>query len=152
MALRSRQPLEYQEQIWLIDWRDSVLGQEPRLQWLYHVPNGAAHPSRVVVAADGKKTYQSLTAVRLRRMGRKDGVSDLHLPVPMLHRNPERSYHGLWLELKRVDGKKPADDEVRWLADMLELGYAADCCYGWVAAARFLCWYLCRDDLAFALA
>lgn len=119
---------EEDEQIALMQWRDLVLDAEPRLAWLYHIPNGKQRSK----AAGG----------RLRAMGVKPGMPDLFLPVP------RRGFHGCYQELKRIGGQTPSGAQQRVIEGLRKLGYYVGVPYGWVAAARELCWYLERKDLA----
>jgi hypothetical protein len=120
--------LEEQEQRALLRWVETVaIPQEPRLAWLYHVPNG------------GKRGKAA--AGRLKAMGARAGVPDLHLPVA------SRGYHGTWLELK-APGKYPSPAQQHWLKGLAAEGHHVGVYTTWVAAAQHLCWYLERDDLA----
>jgi hypothetical protein len=119
---------EEQEQRALLRWADALAAsQEPRLAWLYHIPNGGAR--------------SKATAGRLKAMGVKAGVPDLHLPVP------SRGYHGTWLEMK-APGQRPTLHQWHWLEDLRTRGYHTGIYTTWHAAAAHLCWYLERDDLA----
>ena len=128
---------EYQEHVALFLWRDLVVGQEPRLQWLYHCPNGGERPHRL----NAKGERYSPEGQRLKAMGTHPGVLDLHLPLPVT------GYHGWWGELK-ARGEQPTAAQQRWLDDMQRLGYAT--CVGttWFVIALELCVYLDRGDLA----
>jgi hypothetical protein len=81
---RRRTPHEWQEQAALLRWAGLHTSQEPRLQWLYAIPNGEARTTR--------------TGGKLERMGLKAGGPDLCLPVPM------GWWHGLYLEIKPPRG------------------------------------------------
>jgi hypothetical protein len=122
---------EEQEQRALLLWADTLaVAQEPRLAWLYHTPNG------------GKRS--KATAGRLKAMGVKAGVPDLHLPVP------SRGYHGLWLEMK-ASGQHPTPAQVHWLESLATQGHCCGVYTTWHKAAEHLCWYLEREDLASAI-
>ena len=122
---------EEQEQRALIRWVETIaLSREPRLAWLYHVPNG------------GKRGKAA--AGRLKAMGTRAGVPDLHLPVA------SRGYHGTWLELK-APGKHPSPVQQHWLKGLAAQGQHVGVYTTWLTAAQHLCWYLERDDLATGL-
>ncbi len=90
------------EQICLMDWASSAVCRFPELRWLYHIPNG------------GTRNMQE--AVKLKRMGVKSGVSDIHLPFP------HGKYHGLYIEMKY--GRNTATQEqVEFMCDMKEAGH-----------------------------
>ena len=67
----------------------SVRKMFPQLALLYHIPN------------ERKCTPQQ--GARLKRMGVKSGVPDLHLPVA------RGAYHGLYLEMKTEKGRVSAN-------------------------------------------
>ena len=102
-------------------------GLEPRLTWLHHVPNGGPRSK----AAAGK----------LKAMGVVAGVPDIFLPVAA------REFHGLYIELK-APGATLSPAQGACIAALANQGYNVGIYIGWLAAARHLCWYLDRDDLA----
>lgn len=113
--------LEDNEQILLFEWAALNQGKYPELEWMYHIPNG------------GKRNARE--AARLKRMGVKPGVSDVHLPIP------RGVYHGLWIEMKSENGKvSPAQS--RFLNAMRKHGYKAAVCYGWEEAVAIIEEYL----------
>jgi len=61
-------------------------------------------------------------AVKLKRMGVKSGVSDIHLPFP------HGKYHGLYIEMKY--GKNTATQEqVEFMCDMKAAGHFVAVCH-----------------------
>ena len=81
-------PSEDEEQCALIAWRNEIaLPQEPRLDLLYHCPNG--------------KHARAAAAGQLKAMGVKRHIPDLFLAVP------RHGFHGLYIELKALDGTVP---------------------------------------------
>lgn len=61
-------------------------------------------------------------AVKLKRMGVKSGVSDIHLPFP------HGKYHGLYIEMKY--GRNTATQEqVEFMCDMKEAGHFVAVCH-----------------------
>ena len=80
-ALRS----EDTEQIAVISWAQWNMQRYPELELLHHVPNGGSR--------------NKAEAVKLKQMGVKAGVPDLHLPVP------KAEYCGLYIEMKYGSGR-----------------------------------------------
>lgn len=114
-------PSESEEQQVVIEWAEYTQGHWPELALLYHVPNG------------GKRG--KVEAARFKREGVKPGVPDLCLPVARNGR------HGLYIEMKAMDGKLTAKQS-EWLEALKKQGYLAVECHGAAAAIRFLEWYL----------
>lgn len=79
-ALRS----EDTEQAAVITWAKYREVARPELKLLHHCPNGGSR--------------NKAEAVKLKQMGVKAGVPDLHLPVP------KGSYNGLYIEMKYGSG------------------------------------------------
>ena len=123
---RSTDGREDDEQIALFQWQRLIMIPEPRLALLFHIPNG--------------KGRTKAEAGLLKAMGTIPGVPDVCLPVA------SRGFHGSYLELKRRRGRTSAAQE-GWLHALEAQGYCVGTYYGWVAAARHLCWYLDRMDL-----
>ena len=115
-------PEEDVEQMCLIRWAKANEGAHPEVGLIFHIPNG------------GKRGRAE--AARLKEMGVKPGVSDLFLPVA------RDGYHGLWIEMKRLDDGRPTKDQLKWIERMIAEGYVATVCHGWVQAARLICAYL----------
>ena len=102
---------ESMEQAAVFEWAAWMESGEPRLGLLYHVPNGGwRHPA---------------TAARMKAEGVKAGVPDLCLPVPC------GGWHGLYIELKKRDGKNRASaEQKRWIGMLREQGYRAEVAFG----------------------
>lgn len=115
-------PDEDVEQMCLFRWARDNEGAHPELELLFHVPNG------------GKRSKAE--AARFKAMGVRAGVSDIFLPVA------RAGYHGLWIELKRLDDGRPSKAQLKWIERMTAEGYVAAVCHGWVQAARMICTYL----------
>ena len=111
----TNQPTEAQEQRTVVAYCD--LKKIP----CFHIPNG------------GKRSKRE--AARFRAAGVKAGVSDLFLPCP------RGGYHGLWIEMKALDGRPSAEQKV-FIRDMQAAGYAAVFCYGAEAAEAVITRYL----------
>ena len=85
----------------------------PLGQLVYHVPNG------------GRRN--AIEAARLKSAGVRAGVSDLHIPLPILNRPLEGSEStGLWIEVK-APGKhrRPTMAQSHWLDLMRSHGAEA---------------------------
>lgn len=74
-------------------------------------------------------------AYRLKLQGVKAGVSDLFLAIPM------RGKSGLWLEMKRADGKLTALQK-KWLGLMELLGFAVVTAYSFEQAKQAIIDYI----------
>lgn len=114
---------ETQEQMYVFKWaaQPSIRQEYPELKYLFHVKNetkeGAAQ-----VAID-------------KRMGVKKGVPDLFLPVP------RGVFAGCWIEMKTAKGRT-SEAQRWWIEHLRQLGYRAEVCHGWEAAATTLMEYL----------
>lgn len=119
---KSGVPPEAWEQEQVIKWsqQPSVRQLYPELALLYHIPN---------------ERSDKIQAARLKRMGVKSGVPDLHLPCA------SGNYHSIYIEMKALDGK-PDDDQIWWLEHLKANGNATAVCYGWQQAVEVLTWYL----------
>lgn len=121
-------PSESAEQKWVIQWsqQPSIREQYPELAMLYHIPN---------------ERTDKVQAAILKTMGVKTGVPDLHLPIPA------GNYHGLYIEMKALDGK-PDSDQLWWAEHLKANGYFHAFCYGWKQATEVLLWYLSKKQTA----
>ncbi|MFI5405448.1 MAG: VRR-NUC domain-containing protein [Nitrososphaerales archaeon] len=88
----------------------------------YAIPNG------------GKRNL--MEAIKFKRMGTMSGVPDLCIPIP------SGSYHGLYLELKRVKGGKVSENQKYWLEFLREKGYQAFVANGFEEAKEIILYYL----------
>lgn len=113
---------EWEEQVQLFNWAESMCLIFPELQLMYHVPN------------EGKRSR--ITGSILRAMGLRKGVPDIVLPVP------RGGYHGLYVELKRKEGGKASKEQLWWLEQLDKQGYAVTICRGWVQASQNIIAYL----------
>ena len=94
---------------------------EPRLAWLFAIPNGGDRDKRV--------------AGNLKAEGVKAGVADLCLPVMA------RGYGGLWIEMKNEKGmqsRAQADFE----KFVTSQGYLYGLFHAWRDAFNGIAWYL----------
>jgi len=118
-----RAALEADEQAALFDWAGWQAAKFPELRLLHAIPNGGYR--------------NKAEAARLKAQGVKAGVPDICLPVA------RGGWHGLYIELKRDDGKSGASvEQKRWLDDLAGQGYVAMMCHGWANAASVVLAYL----------
>ena len=111
-------PTESQDQIALFQWAE----YKPELKTMYPIPNG------------GSRTPSE--GARFKREGVKAGVSDICLPLA------RGKYHGLYIELKAVNGKKPSTAQFDFLRDVKAVGYYGAVCYGFDEAREAIEKYL----------
>lgn len=109
-------PTEDQEQIKLCQW------MELKKIIFYAIPNGGYR--------------HELEAFKFKRMGVKSGVPDVCIPVP------NKSYHGLYIELKRVSGSATSPNQLFWQAALKEMGYCSEICKGFDQAIKVISDYL----------
>lgn len=96
---------EATEQAAYFEWAAYI----PELRWAFHIPNGGSR--------------NKIEAANLKRQGVKAGVSDIFIPVS------RNGYHGLFIEMK-VGRNKPTTNQMEFLHEMREAGYAVAVCYG----------------------
>lgn len=108
MNLRYAKRSETTEQIQVMNWAKRQQIINPELKWLYHCPN------------EGERSKQ--TGEKLKQLGLKAGVSDLHLPYP------RGAYCGLYVEMKFGDGRHKKEQK-EFLADMAAAGHYVITCY-----------------------
>jgi len=103
---------QYQEQVF--SWAAMNEAREPRLKFLFHVPNGGhRHPS---------------VALKLKRQGVKRGVPDIFLPVKVQYFDPGNTFSGLWIEMK-AGKNKPSADQMAWINFLRKEGYRVCICW-----------------------
>lgn len=88
----------------------------------YAIPNG------------GKRNM--LEAIKFKRCGVQSGVPDVCIPIPA------GSYHGLYIELKRVKGGKLGDNQIYWLEFLRNHGYYAEVAHGFEESKEIVTHYL----------
>lgn len=121
---------EDSHQIAVMAWAAQHRAQWPCLEWLHHIPNGG--------------TRNKIEAGRLKAMGVRRGICDLHLPFPA------KGYHGLVLEMKhdatglsdKAKASMVSPEQNKYLDYLRANGYACGVCYGWLEAVAALEWYL----------
>lgn len=109
---------EHKEQVAVIKFCQGVDG----LNKIFAIPNGGAR--------------NIVTAVNLKKEGVKKGVPDLFLPLP------KGKYHGLFIEMKKVNGGVVSKDQKERLAELNEDGYKAVVCNGAIEAIDVLLEYV----------
>ena len=125
MNMRYAMRSEDTEQINVVSWANWNANRYPELKWLHHVTNG------------GSRNKQE--AVKLKQMGVKAGVSDLHLPYP------KGLYCGMYIEMKFGDNRQQ-ETQKEFLADMAAAGHFVATCYSAEEAIKVLEEYLNLSD------
>jgi len=92
------------------------------LSLLHAIPNG-----------QNKKIAE---AARMKREGLLSGVSDVMLPVS------KHGFHGLYIEMKVTTGGKLSINQKWFIACVMEQGYRAIVCKGWLQASWVIKEYL----------
>jgi hypothetical protein len=65
-----------------------------------------------------------LEAMKLKRTGVKSGVPDICVPVP------SGIFHGLYIEMKRIQGGVLSANQKDWIEKLRSNGYCAEVAYG----------------------
>lgn len=123
-------PTEHEEQAALFAWAAAMEGQYPELGLLFAIPNGGArHPA---------------VAAMLKAEGVRAGVPDCLLPAPRPDRTGNgRTWHGMFLELKRSDHTNhPSPVQRDWLERLRAQGYLCIVAYGADEAISAISHYL----------
>lgn len=89
---------EADEQMAVVEWLD-----RKGYDMAFHIPNGGFRLKS--------------EAAKMKAMGVRPGVPDLFLPYP------RGRYHGLFIEMKDVDGRKPTKAQREWLELLDAKGY-----------------------------
>jgi hypothetical protein len=113
---------EYEEQVIIFEWASMMSIQRPELKLLHASLNGV----RLTIGQ----------ATKAKRAGMKKGYPDIFLPVK------RGIYSGLYIELKKVGGKKPGPEQEKWLEALSEQGFDTYCCKGSKAAIATIESYL----------
>ena len=119
MNTKSPMPTEHEEQVALIEW--FRLQYRPLADNLFAIPNGGQR--------------HKATAAKLKAEGVLAGVSDLMLMV----RTP--LYSGLFIEMKRKDGKATAP-QLEFIERAREQGFKAEVAKGFDEAKKIIENYL----------
>jgi hypothetical protein len=95
------------------------------------------------IVASGNGGKRNLyEAMKLKRMGISAGYPDLFMPVP------NKTFPGLFIELKRVSGGKVSDEQLHWQTILRKNGYACEICRGLEEAKKVILNYLANTDEA----
>jgi len=114
---------EYEHQKRLFEEVEFLKTTYPELNCLYHIPNG--------------EYRTKATAGKLRAMGVKAGIPDIHLPIA------RGDYHGLYIELKSLKrGAKTSDNQDGWIEALRNNGYCVGVCRGWREALILILDYM----------
>lgn len=116
-AVQRKAPLEVWEQNRVFEWADRV-----GLDSIFHIPNEAKRNPR--------------TGAILRTAGLKKGVPDIFLPIAA------GTYHGMFIEMKRVKGSRVSDEQMEWISKLTEQGYKCVIAYGHEQAINYISEYL----------
>lgn len=114
-------PTEHAQQVALFAWAALQFSQYPELKLMFAIPNGGER--------------NKIVAAHLKAEGVKSGVPDIFLPVP------RGTYHGLFIELKKVGGSAQASQK-DFIAALQRNGYGACVCVGYEAAKDTILSYL----------
>ena len=125
-------PSEGEEQAAVFEWANVMCLREPRLELLYHIPNGGLR--------------NKATAARMKAEGVKAGVPDLCLPCPA------GDHHGLYIEMKKRDHSNgPTKEQRNWIEWLRAQGYRVVVCYGADEAIGILEEYLGMRNSEFGI-
>ncbi len=122
---KPRLPTEHQEQVAYVKWFKT---QYPKYEKaIFSNPNGA-HLSGSSTKGFSRAAVIGIKMKKMKAEGFKTGVSDVQLTVS------RGGYHGLWVEMKRVNGKEKdvSSDQMSHIILMRELGHKAE----WAAGAE----------------
>lgn len=90
--------------------------------YMFAIPNGGSR--------------HILEAVNLKRQGVKSGVPDIFLSLP------SKRYHGMFIELKRVNNFAISKQQHEWIDKLNAAGYCARIAKGWEKAKEMIEEYL----------
>jgi len=112
-------PSEDQECKDFIYWTEIMKTRYQDLDMIYHVANG------------GRRDDPE--AAKFQAMGVKAGVLDYCLPVA------RGAYHGLYIEMKRIDGGEGASDkQIAYIKRLIRQGYWVKVARGFAAARKIV--------------
>ena len=123
--IAARAVSEETEQIHLMIWCRFMQTKFPELETIYHIVN------------EGKRTIS--TGDKLKEMGLRKGMPDLHLPVSRC------ACPSLYIEMKKIGGK-PTAEQIDCLELLERYGNAVAICEGAEQAEKVLTAY-CSNDI-----
>jgi hypothetical protein len=116
---------EAKEQQALFEWSRMYIiksKNEPLAEYMFAIPNGG---SRHIIEA-----------VNLKRQGVKSGVPDIFISLP------SKGYHGMFIELKRLNNFSISKQQQEWIDKLNRAGYCARMAKGWDRAREMIEEYL----------
>lgn len=142
---------EHGEQSALFLWAKMNEGHEPRLKFMFAIPNGGSR-------GDDAKS-RKIRGSMLKMEGVKPGTVDIFLPIPVptqFTAPTSKWYHGLFIEMKKPSEKLKKgpngpgpwdyggvkDDQKEFLDFAVDQGYKCAVCYSWIEAANEIKFYL----------
>lgn len=124
---KSRNNLEEQLQAAVFQWAALNEAKEPRLKFLFAVPNGGLR--NIIVAA------------KLKRQGVKRGVPDIIMLCPVFSLAEGVIFHGLCIEMK-AGKNKPSPEQMEWIDFLRKQEYRVVVCWKAEDAIREIETYL----------
>ena len=118
--MEAKRLTEHDHQVKLMQWCHRH--NDERASLIFAIPNGGLRSKS--------------QAAKLKMEGVKAGIPDLFLPVA------SRGYYGLFIELKRPNGKT-SPKQKEWMHKLREEGYRVELCYGHEEAQAVISDYLC---------
>lgn len=118
-------PTEHEEQQALFQWARTMIARHPELDIMYALTNGAQR---------SRGGHRHMYAE-----GMKKGMPDVCLPCA---RGP---WHAMYIEMKRIEGDGPTDDQFKRMLSLEENGNLAIWCRGWEDARLAIIDYLSID-------
>lgn len=126
------QPLERVEQSTFFQWLHYFTYDGHKVfDYAYAIPNGS------FLAGDARR--RAIQANALKMQGLKPGYPDVNIDLPA------NGYHGLRIEMKRVKGDAPGEEQVKWHGRLRGVGFDVRVCYGWEEAKRATLDYFTRQ-------
>lgn len=113
------QDTEDYEQIEFIKW--CAFHPDPRPSMIYAIPNGEKRSPK--------------TGAKLKRLGVKPGIPDLHLPIA------SQGYHTLYIEMKKKNGRVSDDQKIQ-IQILRNEGHRVEVCWSKEEAVVVICDYL----------
>ena len=111
-------PTEYDEQCAIFDYAKVAAKQDPRWKLLFSTLNGVRLPIGL--------------AKKCKKAGNNPGVPDIILPIPLRPQALSNLFTcpGLYIELKRQQGSRVAEEQEWWHEQLRREGYRVEVCRG----------------------
>lgn len=110
------------------------------IKWWYLAHSGYQLPVFALFACPNGGARDAITGSLLKAEGVRPGAPDLILA------KPNKKYAGLYIEMKRIGGAKPSDDQIAMIDYLLSVGYLATVHYGAESAIEEIKRYLGHDE------